>query len=184
VEIKIDDELALILRRPEDAEEFYQLTDRNRAHLHPWLPWIDETNSTSDTRQYIERCIEHFRHGTAVDLGIRYQGAWVGSIGLNSIHPLHRKAELGYWLDKAVQGQGVMTRAARSLIEYGFERLDLHRIWLRVRVNNVRSAAIPARLGFYREGVIRQDEWCYDHFTDHVVFGLLRAEWEAQQSDR
>ena len=69
-----------------------------------------------------------------------------------------------------------MTRGCRALIAHGFTELDLHRVEIRCAVDNLKSRAIPERLGFRREGQLREVEWLYDHFVDHVVYGLLAGE--------
>ncbi len=70
-----------------------------------------------------------------------------------------------------------MTKALNALIQYGFEELGLNRIQIKVAVENKKSRALPERLGFTQEGIIRQAEWLYDHYVDHVMYGLLADEW-------
>jgi ribosomal-protein-serine acetyltransferase len=70
-----------------------------------------------------------------------------------------------------------MTKSCRAVINYIFNELELNRVEIRAAVLNKKSRAIPERLGFTQEGIIRSAEWLYDHFVDHVVYGMLRDEW-------
>lgn len=72
-----------------------------------------------------------------------------------------------------------MTASCTALIEHAFTTWNLNRIAIRCAAGNVRSQAIPQRLGFTREGVQRQAEWLYDHYVDLIYFALLRSDWEA-----
>jgi ribosomal-protein-serine acetyltransferase len=83
---------------------------------------------------------------------------------------------MGYWLDAAHQGKGIMTAACREMIKHAFQELDLHRVVIACATENLRSRAIPERLGFKLEGVARQSEWLYDHFVDHAIYALLRPD--------
>ena len=98
---------------------------------------------------------------------------------MNGIDKGNRKAEIGYWLGEEAQGNGIITRAVKALIDYGFEHLSLNKVFMRVATGNDKSVAIPRRLKFKEEGILRQNEWRYDHFKDDFIFGLLRSEWEA-----
>jgi ribosomal-protein-serine acetyltransferase len=86
---------------------------------------------------------------------------------------------IGYWLVSEYEGKGIMTRACEVLIDYGFDELGLNRIVIRASTDNVRSQAVPLRLGFTREGVARQAEWLNDRFIDMVVYSMLRSEWHS-----
>ncbi len=77
-----------------------------------------------------------------------------------------------------------MTRACKAIIDHTFKDLGLHRVEIRCAAENFKSQAIPERLGFAREGVIRQAEWLYDHFEDHVVYGLLAPEWPGGRKEQ
>jgi ribosomal-protein-serine acetyltransferase len=65
------------------------------------------------------------------------------------------------------------------LIDYGFGELGLNRIVIWAATDNLRSIAIPGRLGFTREGVERQSQWLNDHFVNIVVYSMLQSEWQA-----
>lgn len=99
-------------------------------------------------------------------------------IGVHYIDRANRKASIGYWLGEQFQGLGLMTKACKACIDYLFDEQHLHRVEIRCAVENKRSRAIPERLGFTNEGTIRESEWLYDHFVDHVVYGMLSREWK------
>lgn len=65
------------------------------------------------------------------------------------------------------------------MVDYAFNELNLNRVEIRCAVENKKSRAIPERLHFVNEGCIRQAEWLYDHYVDHIVYGMLKEEWKA-----
>jgi ribosomal-protein-serine acetyltransferase len=87
---------------------------------------------------------------------------------------------IGYWLAAPWQGKGIMTTACAALIDHAFKELKLHRVEIRCATGNARSRAIPERLGFVKEGVIRQGEWVNDRFLDLAVYGMLATDWAAR----
>jgi ribosomal-protein-serine acetyltransferase len=175
--IHINEKLSLKIRGVEEAEAFFALSDKNREHLRPWLPWVDVTLSSDDTKKYLEAMLKKFEEKTGADFGIWYDGAWAGSMGFNKIDTVNEWAEIGYWLDKDHEGKGIMTESVKALIKYGFNDLNLHRIQIRCDARNVRSKRIPERLGFKLEGMLREDHKRNEEFSDGLVFGLLRDEW-------
>lgn len=74
-----------------------------------------------------------------------------------------------------------MTRVAKALTDYAFTELQLNKIEIRAAVGNKKSRSIPERLGFVNEGCIRRAEWLYDHYVDHVVYGVLADEWNEKK---
>ena len=71
-----------------------------------------------------------------------------------------------------------VTKACRTLITYAFTELGLNKVEICCATENIRSCAIPKRLGFKQEGILRDAEWLYNHFVDHAVFGMLAREWQ------
>lgn len=176
--IKVRDGLELRRRVEADAEAVFQVIDENRNYLRQWLPWLDDTKTVEDLRKYIRNDIVEFEKKEGCDFGIWYQGQWIGGIGLSSFGTKDRKTSIGYWLSGDFQGKGIMTDSVRALVNYCFEHLNLNRIVIRCAVGNTKSRAIPQKLGFKEEGILRQSEWLYDHFVDLVMYGLLREDWD------
>ena len=86
-------------------------------------------------------------------------------------------AEISLYVREEYQGKGLITKVAKALTDYAFNHLKLNKVEIRAAVENKKSRNIPERLGFVNEGSIRQAEWLYDHFVDHIVYGLLEEEW-------
>lgn len=179
--IQIDEETQLRLIEERYAEEYYALIERNKEHLRTWMSWVNEENSAESNRSYIKHMLQQFANNQGFQMGIWYQGQLVGSIAFNDMDWGSRKVEIGYWLASDMQGKGLMTKACRTLIAYAFEEYKLHKVVIRVSVDNRRSRAIPERLGFTQEGIIRHEEWLHDRYTDTVIYGLLASEWENEK---
>jgi len=170
---KVRDEVELQLLEQRHAQALFALSDANREYLRKWLPWVDSTRSVTDTAKFIVSAAQQLADKIAC---ICYRGALCGVIGHHGLDRANRSTSLGYWLDAAHQGKGIVTACCRAVIAHAFTELDLHRIVIRCAVQNHRSRAIPERLGFSFEGVARQAEWLYDHFEDVAVYSLLRTD--------
>jgi ribosomal-protein-serine acetyltransferase len=175
---KIDDKTELRLLELRHTEALFLLTDQNRFYLREWLPWVDGSLTLEDTEKFIRSSLEQFTQNYGFQAGIWFRGALAGVIGYHRINWANRNTSIGYWLGVPYQGKGLMKKACAAMIDYAFHELKLHRVEIRCATENKKSCAIPERLGFTREGVIRQAEWLYDHFVDHNVYGLLTSEWK------
>ena len=181
--IRVDDEIELRILREEDASALFALTDGNREHLRRWLPWVDATKAVDDTLRFIKEAEAQLRRNDGFQAGIGYRQELVGVAGYHYWNWSNRKTEIGYWLAERFQGKGIMTRACGALVDYAFDKLGHQRIEIRVAAGNVRSRAIPERLGFVQEGVLRQAEWTLGRPGDQVVYGLLRKDREAARNE-
>jgi len=103
----------------------------------------------------------------------------IGSCGLHNISPKDHNALFGIVIgEKDYWSKGYGTEAARLLIDYGFQQLNLHRISSGALAFNDRSIKLHKKLGFREEGRLRQAMFKNGQYHDHVQFGLLRTEWK------
>ncbi len=181
MQITIDQDLSLRTITLEDAEKVFTLTDASREYLKEWLPWLDYTKEVADTKAYIEGCIKGHESKSSLSLVILFNHEIVGIAGFNAINPNNNIGTIGYWLSEGAQGHGIMTKTVKALLQYAFETLQLHKVEIRVAETNHKSRAIPERLGLIKEGTIRSAEWLYDHYVNHVVYGMLVSEWQQQK---
>lgn len=176
--LKVDQDIELQLFQLHHSEELYSLVDRNRFHLREWLPWVDNMTSPVQYHGIIPIWLKQFAENNGFNTGIRYKGELAGSIGFHHIDWNNRQTSIGYYLAKGFEGKGIMTRTVQALVNYAFLDLNLNRIEIRCGVGNKKSRAIPERLGFVQEGIIRDAEFLYDHYHDLVVYGMLARDWK------
>jgi RimJ/RimL family protein N-acetyltransferase len=110
-------------------------------------------------------------------------GAFIGWCGLTRWNPDYRSASLGYCLSDAAWGHGYATEAARALLRWAFDTLDLNRVQAETDTRNLASARVLEKVGFVREGMLREDCIVNGEVSDSWVFGLLRREWRPLQSE-
>ncbi|WP_018663151.1 GNAT family N-acetyltransferase [Heyndrickxia acidiproducens] len=175
---QIDSDVCLKCPALKDAEELFRLTDQSRRYLREWLPWVDGTAGAGDSAKFIQSCLADYAENKGMTAFLIFKGKIAGSISYNRIDWANKTAHIGYWLGEKFQGRGIMTKAAAAFTAFAFQDLQLNRVEIRAATGNVKSRAIPERLGFTNEGTIRQAEWLYDHFVDHVVYGMLASEWK------
>ena len=146
------------------------------------MPWLDKVKEPSDTKQFLEQQLLRFQQLEALHVTIFYQSQIAGVVGYNLIDKDNHIGHIGYWLGQEYNGKGIMTKSVRELIQVGFDYYSLQRIDIRCAVENSRSRAIPERLNFQPEGIIRQAEKLGDQYVDHVVYGLLKEEYTSKTS--
>lgn len=178
----IDQELSLKLVETGDAGRIFELTDQSRAYLRQWLPWVDFTKTPGDSLEYIEMSRKAYSEKRGMNAAILFQGQIAGIAGYNHIDWTNKTVSIGYWLGHEYQGHGIMTRAVQALTNYAILDLHLNRVEIRAAMENAKSRSIPERLGYTYEGCIRQNEWLYDHYVDHAVYGMLADEWTSEEA--
>ena len=181
-EIGVDAELRLLEGR--HAEELFSLVDRNREHLREWLPFLDAITSVEDERSFIKSSLGRFASDGSFSAGIWFKGKIAGGIGLHAIDWVNKKTSIGYWISEDCQGHGLVTRSCIALIDYAINELGLNRVEIHVTPKNMKSRAIPERLGFIQEGILRRVAWQYDHYIDLVVYAMLSDEWKTTDRQR
>jgi len=178
MELHVSGLISLKTLEPLDDEALFHETDRSRSYLQEWLPWLNGVQTVADSRKFIEYSIQLLDERKAMVFGIFFDGQLAGTISFNQLDWQNRIGHVGYWLSQSFTGQGIMTKAVRRLVCFAFDDLGLNRIEIRCALGNMKSRSIPQRLGFSEEGIVREGEWLYDHFVDHVVYGMLSRDWQ------
>jgi len=174
---EVDEHIVLRQIQLKDANEMFRIVDASRSYLREWLPWVDSTKTPEDSLAFIDQTLMAYENKKGLTAGIFYDGKLAGLISFNHLDWANRIGHIGYWLAPNYQGRGIMTSATRALTDYAFRTFELNRVEIRAAYENTKSRAIPERLGFLEEGLIRQSEWLYDHYVDHVVYGMLASDW-------
>lgn len=172
------------LRLPEeaDADALHAVVEANREHLARWLPWA-AAQTADGTLEWIRTARRRLTDDRGIELIIEDGGAIVGAAGTSDVSWRDRSAAVGYWLAEEAQGRGTMTATVRAIVDHAFGHWHLHRVEIRAAPENARSRAVAERLGFTAEGTLRQVERIGDRYVDHVVYGMLAAEWRGGQAE-
>jgi ribosomal-protein-serine acetyltransferase len=160
-----------------DAEELYAVVDANRAYLAQWMPWAQD-DDLEKVRDFI-RASRQLGDNEGFSVAMVEEGRIVGTAGFHRLDWRSRLTSVGYWIAETSQGRGTVTLTVSALLDHAFSTWKLNRVEIRAAVENARSRAIPERLGFTQEGVLRQAERVGDRYVDHVVYAMLASEWEA-----
>ncbi len=173
--------LAVLL--PEDLDELWSLIERNRAALTYWFPAKPQWASRAALGEEYVLWYSRLASEPGYTLAIRGPEGMAGLIWHSRVNERHGWCELGYWLDGEAQGQGLVTQAVRAMTEFSMRELGMHRVEVCASPMNVRSCAVPERLGFTREAVLKSRWDMADGRHDQVMYALLReqfdAEWQA-----
>ena len=168
--------LALREVLPTDATSVLAyLSDEHVVKQMGLAPFQSEADALEEIDWYASIRLE----GTGIRFGIALSedDVIIGSCGFLNQSERHQRAEIGFELDPAYQGQGIAKEAALAVIEYGFKELSLNRIEALVLPENATSQRLLERLGFQREGLLRQYEKTRGQFDDLYMYSLLRSDW-------
>jgi RimJ/RimL family protein N-acetyltransferase len=140
-------------------------------------PWTDRARA----ERFLNACTQIEEAGSGARLAMERicDGAFLGWCGLSRWNPDYRSAALGYCLDEAAWGHGYATEAAHALLRWAFDTLDLNRVQAETDTRNAASARVLEKLGFEREGTLREDCIVNGDVSDSWVFGLLRRQWQS-----
>ncbi len=161
-----------------DADALFELHSSPHV-LRYWdsPPWTER----SRVERFLRTCRALEQEGTGVRLVVERasDGAFLGWCTVQEWNREFRSASLGYCLAEAAWGKGYATEAAAALLTWAFQELDLHRVQAEVDTRNGASARVLEKLGFTREGTLREDCIVNGVVSDSWVYGLLRREWAA-----
>lgn len=161
--------------RPGDAESVHRYGgDPEVARFMDWGP-----NTPEETEAFLARSIEAQAPWPRLDfgLGIELEGEVVGSIGLHLRDGPNRTAETGYCLRRDLWRRGVISEAARALLDVAFGTLGLHRVFATCDVRNSGSFGVMEAIGMRREGLLRQDRQVKGAWRDTLLYAVLADEW-------
>jgi ribosomal-protein-serine acetyltransferase len=161
----------------EHADGLWAATNASMHELLIFMAWAPQA-SPENSRAYAERTEQRFEQTVDWGFTIFHEGEVAGSIALMNYEALNRVAEIGYWIRSDLAGRGLMAEAARAVCEFGFAEAGLHRIELKAWTENPASIRIAEKLGFTREGLLREASWAQAGFQDMYIYGLLESEWK------
>jgi len=165
---------------PEHLDQLHEVIPKNKTHLTQTMPWAQAEPLSYDARtEVLQRMRGNFDMGLDFVLGIfdRPSDRYIGGTGL---HPRvgPQALEIGYWIASDWQGKGLVTEAVIALASVALETMGARRLVIRCSPSNARSRAIPERLGFHLDGILRESEPSGSgELEDKMVWSLLASEY-------
>jgi len=159
-----------------DAEPLYDIySDPDFMRYWSSAPWTSMDQAT----QLIERDLRELAAGEHVRLGIflRDGDGLIGTCSLFNLNAQCRRGEVGYGIARPHWRKGYMFEAVSALIGFAFGELDLHRLEADIDPRNAGSARSLEKLGFIREGLLRERWIVGDEVSDSALYGLLARDW-------
>jgi len=173
----------LILRKlaVKDANHIYEYaSDPEVSKFVAWEPH----RSVVDTVNFIRTIMKQYSDGLPSPWGIVYKenNKVIGTGGYHMWIKEHRKAEIGYAISARYWNKGIMTEALREIINFGFERMNLHRAEARVYVENTASERVMQKCGMKYEGILRESWFVKGIFQDIKMYSVLKSEFETNST--
>jgi RimJ/RimL family protein N-acetyltransferase len=138
-------------------------------------PWSERARA----ERFITACQHMADEGSGARLAIdrACDRTFIGWCSLTRWNRDYRSASMGYCLEAAAWGHGYATEAGQALLRWAFDTLDLNRVQAETDTRNTASARVLEKLGFVREGTLRQDCIVNGEVSDSWVYGLIRRDW-------
>lgn len=169
--------------RAGDGAALHEAITASREHLKPTMPWAHREDTPEQTEALVRRFDANWRLREDMTCGIwrREDGRYLGGSGLHRIDWHVRRFEIGYWIRADEEGKGYVTEAASLLCDLCFGLLEAARVFIRCDAKNHRSAAVPRRLGFEQEALLRNEGRNTDgELYDMLIFGMTPERWGAR----
>ncbi len=172
--IKVDESISIELINGNHAPGIFEMVNNNRAHLREWLPFVDRMQDLAFAENFVKGTMQRNKDGYEYAFVIMHNGKMAGRIGVYKIDSQNKIGEIGYWVIQDGVGKGIVTRSCSAIIDFCFHKLKLNRIEIKCGTENYRSQAVPERLNFKKEGIIREGELLYDKFIDLFLYALIK----------
>ncbi|WP_255949700.1 GNAT family N-acetyltransferase [Streptomyces odontomachi] len=168
---------------PWQAEEFLAHMERGREYIGQYIGLPDAVTGLTSSRAYLQSYADKAASDTGRIYGIWVGDKLVGGVLFRTMDVTLGTAEAGCWLEPSAVGKGLVTRAARLIIDWAVEERGIHRIEWLVAAENAASIAVARRLGMTKDGVLRESHPYRGERLDIEVWSVLAPEWRAAKED-
>jgi RimJ/RimL family protein N-acetyltransferase len=160
--------------REEHATRLLEAAHESIAEVGPWMPWCRPGFSEADARGWVSMQQSNWSERSEFQFAIEDEsGAYLGGCGINFINPIHRFANVGYWVRTSAAGRGVATNAVGEMTRFAEHETNLIRLEIVVALGNDASARVAEKSGAKLEGVLRNRLWLHDAPRDARMYSVL-----------
>ncbi|WP_010431017.1 50S ribosomal protein L7/L12-serine acetyltransferase [Enterobacter mori] len=153
--------------------DLHNLVIKNKNFLQTAFDWAQHVGSEEDTRRNVQSNQMLHQRGYAKMFLIFHDDALAGVLSFNAIEPVNKTGYIGYWLDEAHQGKGILSRSLQAFMRHYVELGTVRRFVIKCRVDNHSSNAVALRNGFMLEGCLREAEYLNGRYDDVNTYARL-----------
>lgn len=157
----------------EDAQDMFEYCSLDE--IADGMTW-DAHESVEDTKWFIDYTLNRLEGSNDVFFAIEVDGKMVGSTSLLYVDNRHHVAELGYMLNPAFAGRGIVTRAVKLIMNHGFNTMEMNRIQARCFIENTGSENVMKRVGMELEGILRKRMFVKGQYHDMKLYSVLKED--------
>ena len=176
--LPIDETYSLVKLDLTQADEVYEVVDRERAHLSTFLDWLSCVNSVEDELRFMKEMMTLEIENKARIYAIYEENQLIGTVDIHKIDAQNHTGEIGYWLSQHATGQGVMTKAVRLLCDLAFNDLLLNRLEIRAQKENKASQRVAEKVGFRFIGEAREEIYRQGDYVTMYHYELLKRDFK------
>lgn len=162
-----------------DVDAAYEAAAESVDDIYPWMEWCHPGLARSETLEFVSRQDYEPEGDWPMLIEDAVTGDFYGSAGFNFVHPIHRSANLGYWIRSSAAGRGYAARGSRLSAIVGLRDRQLSRMEVVVAVDNERSMRVAEKIGAFREGMARDRLFLHGEARDAVVYSLTQSDLPA-----
>lgn len=172
----------LTLRRfyVSDAQAMFE-NWANDERVTRYMSWLPHT-SPKETKKLLRKWCAGYRKSNTYNWAIEYEGKLIGGISVVKINDKSEDAEIGYCIGFDCWNKGIMTEAAKAVIDYLFEEVGVNRVEIRHAVKNPGSGKVAQKCGLTLEGIKREKfKSSGGEFLDVAEYGIIRKDWQSRR---
>lgn len=181
--LAVNDDIDFVYPTLTYASALYEVVDQNRDHLKTFLPWAETMSSVEEEAEFMQQMLGWVAAGKALFFFIYKKDQLIGTIDLHAWDEKVRKAEVGYWLAKSENGQGITTAAVRKLCDIAFKDYHLNKLELRANIHNIGSNRVAEKAGFRFVGVKHEDEIDGGQYMSLNYYECLKRDFYLEATD-
>jgi ribosomal-protein-serine acetyltransferase len=167
----------VILRRqkPDWAESMHQAALASVPEVFPWLSWCHADYKLEEAQGWLGQMFEAWDKGLSYEMAIFDSSGqrFLGGVGINNLRPIHKMANLGYWVNTAEGGRGVASSAVKLIADFALGKLGFKRLEIVVALQNISSQRVAEKCGALHEGVQRNRLFLGGKSVDAVMYSLI-----------
>ena len=153
-----------------------------------YYEWIGSDRTPASVQEFVGWFLDHQKDQPRIKFQLavilKSNAVLIGNCGIRMDKANAVQADIGYELDPNYWNQGYATEAAHAIVDFGFDRLGVHRIWANCVADNTGSAHVLEKLGMKLEGRLRENQYYKDRWWDTLIYGILADEWAQHKQTR